>query len=156
MEGLTTEQTVAVSAIAGTLLSTIVIGCLIFYVLTVIACWKIFTKAGEAGWKSLIPIYNVYILYKISNLSFVYWLLIPAICMGIVMAINGNVTNEGLKAFLNLIYYAIEVVISAKISSALAKAFGKGTGFAVGLFFFPNIFQLILGFGSAKYVGNKN
>ena len=30
----------------------------IFYILQVIAYWKIFTKAGEEGWKSIIPIYN--------------------------------------------------------------------------------------------------
>ena len=28
----------------------------IFYILQVIAYWKIFTKAGEEGWKSIIPI----------------------------------------------------------------------------------------------------
>ena len=33
-------------------------------VLTIIANWKIFTKAGQAGWKSLIPIYNIVILFK--------------------------------------------------------------------------------------------
>lgn len=27
----------------------------IFYILQVIAYWKIFTKAGEEGWKSIIP-----------------------------------------------------------------------------------------------------
>ena len=129
MEGLTTEQTVAVSAVAGSILAVSIVFVIIFYILTVIACWKIFTKAGEAGWKALIPVYNAYILYKISNVSFVFWLLIPAICMGVVSAIAGNVSNDGLKTILNLVYYAIEIVIYAKISSALAKAFGKGTGF---------------------------
>ena len=32
----------------------------IFYILQVIAYWKIFTKAGEEGWKSIIPIYNYF------------------------------------------------------------------------------------------------
>ena len=31
---------------------------IVSYVLIVIGWWKIFTKAGEAGWKSLIPFYN--------------------------------------------------------------------------------------------------
>ena len=155
MEGLTTEQTVAVSAVAGTLLATIVIGCLIFHVLTVIACWKIFTKAGEAGWKALIPIYNTYIMYKISNLSFLYWFIIPVVGAGVLSGIGNSVSNDGLKGFLSFVSAVVEIVMLAKFSLALAKAFGKGTGFAVGLFFFPNIFQLILGFGSAKYVGNN-
>lgn len=156
MEGLTTEQTVAVSAVAGTALATIVVFGIIFYILLVIALWKIFTKAGEEGWKSLIPIYNVYILYKISNLSFVYWFIIPVVAAGVISGIGNSFDNDTVKALFALVSYAIEIVMYAKFSSALAKAFGKGTGFAVGLFFFPNIFQLILGFGSAKYVGNKN
>ena len=46
----------------------------IFGVLVIIGLWKIFTKAGEKGWKSLIPIYNVYILFKISGRKFVPFL----------------------------------------------------------------------------------
>ena len=35
----------------------------------------------------------------------------------------------------------------------MAKAFGKGIGFILGLIFIPNIFYLILGFGGAQYIG---
>jgi hypothetical protein len=35
----------------------------------------------------------------------------------------------------------------------LAKSFGKGTGFALGLIFLSVIFILILGFGDVRYVG---
>ena len=38
----------------------------IVYLLLVIAMWKIFVKAGEAGWKSLIPIVDFYYLFKIA------------------------------------------------------------------------------------------
>ena len=156
MDGLTTQQQEAVVAVAGLSIAVIGLLALAFYVLLIIALWRIFTKAGEAGWKALIPIYNVYILYKISNLSFLYWFIIPVLAAGILLGIGGSMTNDTAKALISLVGYAIELVMYAKFSSALAKAFGKGTGFAVGLFFFPNIFQLILGFGSAKYVGNKN
>ena len=36
------------------------------YIIFMIAAWNIFEKAGEAGWKAIIPIWNVYILYKIT------------------------------------------------------------------------------------------
>ena len=39
------------------------------------------------------------------------------------------------------------------IITILAKAFGKGIGFAIGLILLPFIFQLLLGFGSAEYEG---
>ena len=32
-----------------------------WWLLQIIANWRIFTKAGESGWKSIIPIYGDYI-----------------------------------------------------------------------------------------------
>ena len=112
-------------ATAGTIIYAI---CAIaVYVLLVIADWKIFAKAGEAGWKSLIPIYNLYVLCKIAD-------------------------GKGIK-FLLLLVPIVDIVYLILLDIRLAKAFGKGTGFAVGLIFLPNIFTLILGFGDAQYVG---
>jgi len=96
-------------------------------VLLIVALWKIFGKAGEAGWKSIIPIYNTYILFKI-------------------------VTGNGWKMLFMLIPL-FNFVYGIMFCFKLAKAFGKGTGFGFGLLFLPNIFTLILGFGSASYVG---
>ena len=47
---------------------------LIWYVLQVIARWKVFTKAGEAGWKAIIPVYNEYVMYKISWQTMYFWI----------------------------------------------------------------------------------
>ena len=44
-------------------------------------------------------------------------------------------------------------IISIMYSVKLAKAFGKGTGFAIGLIFLSPIFMLILGLGDATYHG---
>ena len=35
-------------------------------ILMIVANWKLFTKAGEEGWKCLIPIYNTYTAIKIA------------------------------------------------------------------------------------------
>lgn len=32
-------------------------------VLTIVASWKLFEKAGLQGWKAIIPIYSTYCLY---------------------------------------------------------------------------------------------
>ncbi|HRB69722.1 MAG TPA: hypothetical protein PLC92_06420, partial [Chitinophagales bacterium] len=53
-----------------TILSLLGIFILIFFVLIlffVICHWKIFTKAGQAGWKCLIPFYNIYIQLQITK-----------------------------------------------------------------------------------------
>ena len=40
------------------------------------------------------------------------------------------------------------------INIALAKAFGKGTGFGVGLTLLAIIFAPLLAFGDAEYISN--
>lgn len=96
-------------------------------VLVIVAWWKLFEKAGEAGWKALIPLYNTYTIVKI---------------------VDGN----GLK-FLLLLIPIVNIVYGIMLDIKLAKAFGKSTGFAIGLIFLAPIFMLILGFGDAQYQG---
>ena len=108
--------------------ATTIIG-VVLCVLLIIAQWKMFEKAGEGGWKSLIPFYNVYTLVKI---------------------VDGN----GLK-FLLFIIPIVNVVYYFILCFRTAKAYGKGTGFGIGLLLLPNVFTLILGFGSARYQGPR-
>ena len=109
--------------------TTTLITSLIIVVLTIVAYWKIFTKAGQSGWKSLIPIYGLYTLVKI---------------------VDGNGWKFLLFCipFVNIVYYIL-------FNLRMAKAYGKGTGFGIGLIFLNALFTLILGFGSASYVGPK-
>ena len=95
----------------------------------IVANWKILEKAGEAGWKAIIPIYNIYTLVKV---------------------VDGN----GWKFLLFLVPF-VNIVYLFMFSIKQAKAFGKGTGFGIGLVFLSPIFTLILGFGSAQYVGRQ-
>ena len=122
------------SAALSGLMATYSIVIIAFYVLLIVAQWKIFTKAGEAGWKSIIPIYNAVILLKICGLS--PWLLL--ICLLSWIPVVGTLAVIGLS-----------IVTMIK----LGKAFGRSTGFIVGLILLSPIFELILGFGSAEYVG---
>ena len=89
--------------------------------------WKILTKAGRPGWAILIPIYNSYVLIKIAGKSG-WWLLLFFI------------------PFVN----AVALII---ILNELARSFGRGGGFTIGLVLLPYIFFPILGFGSDQYVG---
>lgn len=99
-----------------------------FIVLMIVALWKIFTKAGEAGWKSIIPIWNTIILLKIVGRPW-WWLLLLLI------------------PFVNFIVLIIVML-------ELGKAFGKSVVFSIfGLIIFSVVGELILAFGDAKYVG---
>jgi len=107
------------------------IGGLIFnlaiLVLVVVGFWKVFTKAGQPGWFSIIPIFNLFILLKIVGRP--WWFLI--------------------LLFIPL----VNIFAFAVVSMDVAKSFGKGIGFAIGLFFLSFIFYPILGFGKAEYQG---
>lgn len=149
------------AALTGAGLLTFFLLVIAFYVLVVIASWKIFEKAGEKGWKALIPVYNAYILYKIVGMSTWFWvcLAVAIIAEVVSMVSTGNttqeITTETQLSPVVVLTVCVEsilfLIVEVMYAIRTAKAFGKGGGFAVGLFFLPNIFWLILGFGKAKY-----
>jgi len=96
-------------------------------VLMIIAWWKIFEKAGKPGWAAIIPIYNIIILCEIVGRP-AWWVVL-------------------------FLIPCVNIVAHIILSLDLAKSFGKDVGFGVGLIILPYIFGLILGFGSATYVG---
>ncbi len=123
----------------------------IWYILQVIAYWRLFTKAGEQGWKSIIPIYNIYIQYKLTWDTRVFWWLLGCLAA---MAIC-SVFEGPLLALEGVLSLAV-TVLNFFASYQLSKAFGHGLGFAIGLVFLNPIFMLILGFGDSQYIGPQN
>lgn len=112
------------------LIIPIIIFAIMVTVIEIVGAWYMFQKAGEPGWAAIIPVYNYLIGIKIAGKPWWYILLM-------------------LIPVVNLVVYII-------ILDGLAKNFGKGTGFTVGLFFFRFIFIPILGFGNAVYSGDKS
>ncbi len=125
---------------------------LVWWILQIIANWNIFTKAGEAGWKSLIPIYGDYISYKIAWQTSYFWL---SFILGIVASyvssanLNESMFLTVIATLLRIVIAVINIIYCVKLS----KAFGHGIGFAIGLILLQPIFLLILGFGSDQYYG---
>lgn len=125
---------------------------IVMYVLMVVAYWNIFKKAGEPGWKSIIPVYNSYILFKISWSTVIFWI---TLVIGFVTGILVNMDNTVATVIVSLLSI-VTLVISVMQCYKLSKAFGHGVGFTLGLIFFSPIFMLILAFGSSQYVGKSN
>lgn len=106
------------------------IGMLFFlavFVLVIAGMWKVFTKAGKPGWACIIPIYNVIVLLQIAKRP-VWW-------------------------FLLFLVPVVNFIIIIVVSIDVAKAFGKGAGFGLGLAFLGPIFYPVLGFSDAAYTG---
>lgn len=99
---------------------------LAYIAVTIICLWKIFKKAGRPGWAAVIPFYNMYVLFEIS----------------------------GMNGWLSLLMYvpAANIIVLVLQSLKLAKAFNKGTGYAVGLILLNWFFMLPLGFSSDEYI----
>ena len=125
---------------------------LVWWFLQIIANWNIFTKAGEAGWKSLIPIYGDYISYKIVWQTSYFWL---SFILGIVASYisSANLNESMFLALIVTLLRIVLVVINIMYCIKLSRAFGHGIGFAIGLILLQPIFLLILGFGSDPYYG---
>lgn len=123
-------ETSMIAGILGVMSSYIVV-VIALLVLTIVASWKIYTKAGKAGWASLIPIYNTVVMFQIVGLN--PWLL----CILLVPFVG----------------WIAGIVFVIMVPFRLAKSFGKDIGWGFGLWLLPNIFQLILAFGSSEYVG---
>ena len=100
---------------------------LLVAVLVIAGLWKVFTKAGKPGWAAIIPIYNTIVLLQIAGKP-IWWIVL-------------------------LFIPIVNIIIAVLVMIGVAKSFGKGTGFALGLLFLSPIFIPILGFSDAQYIG---
>lgn len=100
---------------------------LVVYVLAVIGLWKMFEKAGEPGWMAIIPIVNIYKLFKIA------W-------------------GKGIL-FLLLLIPIVNIVIEIVMLYKLAKAFGHGAGMTILSIFLCPLAYIIMGFSQDSYAG---
>lgn len=121
---------------------------LIWYALYVIGCWKVFSKAGEAGWKALIPLYNSYISYKICWNTSMFWVMIATLFLGSILS-----QTDSALGMVGSLLSIISGIVGISHSYKMSRAFGHGIGFAVGLVFLNPIFIMILGFGHSRYEG---
>ena len=156
---LTEKEAITAGAISGGIVATTLICGFVVTVIMIIAWWKIFKKAGLAGWKSIIPFYNIYCLFRISGMSGWWILLSIAASIFIGSGFNYTLTVDGKIAeiFINpagwigltLTFGCVIVQIIQLVK--LADNFGRGIIFKICSVFFTPITTLILGFGKDKY-----
>ncbi len=89
--------------------------------------WTVFTKAGKPGWAAIVPIYNLVVLLEIVGKP-IWWIVLMLIPL-------------------------VNFVVGAIVSVELARRFGKGAGFGIGLLLLSPIFYPLLAWGDARYEG---
>ena len=128
---LSRAETLEIMQMSTAVLVPLMIVSIALSVVMIIAEWKIFVKAGYAGWKCLIPIYNVWCLFEM---------------------VYGN----GAKMFLLLIPIA-NIVFLILFMIDMSDAFGQEeVAFKIGMVLLSAVFMCIIGFHPAiTYVGSK-
>lgn len=107
----------------------VIIGVAIALVM-IASLWVVFTKAGQRGWMAIIPFLNTYVMVRVANRPWWWFLVILLVpCVGLI--------------------FSIIVFID------IAKQFGKSAAFGIGLVLLPFIFFPILAWGSAQYQGDR-
>lgn len=142
----------------------------ILLVITVTAgMWKVFKKAGYAGWKCLIPFYNLYLLADIAGLKSWYATTVIvqfiAVIFTVIFArpniiyeilVQSNLMKFEAVAVIAAILFAITIgVMLVYLVYSVAQKFQKGVGYTLGLILLPFIFWPMLGFGDVQYQGEK-
>src|SRR5665213_736601 len=87
---------------------------LVVIVFYIVAFGKLFTKAGEPWWGAIVPIYNLYLYCKIAGRP-EWWLIL-------------------------LFIPFVNIVIGLILAMDIAKAFGKSSGFGIGVWLLSFIF----------------
>lgn len=160
-----TELLALTGALMGVMTAALVIG-FAYWIIMTVAHWRLFTKAGEKGWKSLIPIYSDYVLFKLVWNTKGFWIWFGA---GMVTAIVSTVTTQYVvgpggqlmsystgnfvTGAISFIASLVALIWSAMMCLRMALAYGKKPSFGIGLLLLPFIFNPILAFGSAEYQG---
>jgi len=116
-----------IAAAAGAAAVTGLVAGAIGYVVVALGLMGVFTKAGKPGWAAFVPIYNVIVLLEVVGRP-LWW-------------------------FVLLLVPGVNVVVGIIVLNDLAKSFGHGTGFTVGLVLLSVVFTWILWLGSSTYRG---
>jgi len=148
------ESLGAIFATLGVIILIILLIGLALTIVTYVANWKYFKKAGKPGWACLIPYYINYVNCEIGGTKIMWF----------VIAIAGSIVGAGLSslggdepnAIIALLSFACSImslVAMIIIMHNVFKSFGYGAGMTVLFVFFPFVPIWILGFGKASYLG---
>lgn len=132
---------------------------LLIVAFSIVSLWFILTKVGEEGWKSLIPFYNGYMLFKISGKRNLWGGYLAALIaeiillpIGYLLFFVGAFRSDSLAIvglivlILAFIMTIIGIILNIKMNIALGHKFGKSGGFIVGMILLNIVFYGILAF----------
>ncbi len=137
-------------------------------VVQIIATWKLYEKAGEPGWSSIVPIYYYMQQIKIATGSFkLAWIYLglsavyTLVCCLIPLAELADSPDTAMTITVIAMILCVVIIvpiciIAGYVSYMFAKSYGKSQAFCILSIFFPQIMVIIMGFDkTTQYVGPK-
>lgn len=135
---------------------------LAFAILTFVSVWIVYNKAGQGGWKLLIPIYGDYIHFKIAHCAGRFWasLFLPILStvlmvLGLTMALGGDYSTGLVLVLAGLALVITTAIIRITVPFKMAAAFNQSGFFGLGLWLLPTIFYAILAFNKSIVYGQR-
>lgn len=146
-------------------------------ILEIVAKWMIYEKMGQAGWKSIIPFYNDFVLADtVHSRKMAIWYVVLEAALVILQSMSSFGTAASTMAYtdayygsyssasvagglmgqsliLSMLSFGVSIavlVINIIVLNRLSKGFGHDSGFTVGLVLLGCVFFPILGFSKSE------
>ena len=118
-------------------------------IIMIIVWWKIYKKAGQHGWESIIPLYNDIVLYDMVGIN-------PLWAIGtFIISILVEAFEESKYEYATLLLAIALLIFTGYVYIRLAQAFGHSKAFGIGILFLPIIFLPIIAFGKSSTYNPK-
>ena len=121
------------------------------YLILIVSEWKILEKAGEKGWKSLIPFYNLFISHHIVGMAHI-WFILEVIFWFVELILELIPAVPDMVELSCGLVIGLFTIISEVIHiNRLCNCFKKPTSFKIGMIILPELFMPIIAFGNSVY-----
>lgn len=145
-------------AIESALLVLLVVLLAFVWIVPIAGKWKVYGKLGMPGWYSIIPVYADYKLCERvhrgdEGKTFTMAYLIVLICSWAFCW--GDTVGWVLFSWVNTLDWVLglaQLVMTIIVLNDLSRAFGKETGYTIGLVILGFVFWTMLGFGASEPV----
>ncbi|MCR5653232.1 MAG: DUF5684 domain-containing protein [Ruminococcus sp.] len=124
---------------------------LLTYDALIVAQWKLFNKAGEKGWKSLIPFYNLFVSHHIIGMRHI-WFVLDIIFWAVEIVLD---LVKATPVWVEEVFFSLAIIVTIVSEilhiMKLCYCYTKSELFGIGLFVIPPVFSLILAFDKSEY-----
>ena len=120
-------------------------------VISIVATVKLYRKIGVSPLVIFVPIYNFYVFFKAFGVRKWFWAIVGLYAATFACALGG-IAMPILYVVAFATCFAV-LIATIRFIYNMARSFGKGFGFFLGLLIATPIFYFILAFGKAEYVG---